>query len=84
MFVEGRCDRVGKWISCKDRMPNDCENVLFATAPMYGKVPRILLGQRITSNGNGHWSTGISGFSDREVGWWMPLPAAPDYEDSID
>ena len=84
MFVEGRCNRVGKWILCKDRMPDDLENVMFATTPMYGKAPRVLIGMHITTHGNGHWSTGISGFSDSEVGWWMPLPAAPDYEDSTD
>lgn len=73
-----------KWIDCNDRMPNDHENVLFATTPMHGIPPKIRLGMHITTFGHGKWLTGISGFDDNEVGWWMPIPNPPDYEDSID
>lgn len=76
------------WIACKDRMPEDGELVLFATIPLSGMLPIILLGKHDTStkDGKGHWLTGISGFKDSEVGWWTPLPNPPelDYENSTD
>lgn len=65
------------WTLCKDAMPNDDEEVLFAVAYPWdrGKKPKVMLGRHHTNEeGRGWWTNYFSGFADYEVCAWTPLP----------
>ena len=62
--------RAAKWISVKDRLPEDDDDVLIR---IYGKI--IGVGYRI----NGKWKS-LSMVKTPVVTHWMPLPEMPEEE----
>ena len=57
-----------KWISVKDRLPEDGEYVVF---PLFGGFEAGEYGK----DWMGYWKNG-------EIDWWMPLPEPPQDEES--
>lgn len=68
----------GGWIPCKDRLPEDCVDVLvWFEYFRYGEYNRLFQTKGISYMWNGMWS----GFVNGESGWrqlriiaWQPLP----------
>lgn len=70
---------VPQWISVKDRLPEDGENVLiWYEYYRYGSYNRMYTTYEIAYQFNGHWSgAGDSLGQKARVFAWMPLPEPP-------
>lgn len=70
---------VPQWISVKDRLPEDGENVLiWYEYYRYGSYNRMYTTYEIAYQYNGHWSgAGDSLGQKARVFAWMPLPKPP-------
>lgn len=71
--------RNGGWISCKDRMPEANEPVLFIFNTESG-FKAVMYGwhETIKGLGSGWHQAGVGGArADEEVTHWMPLPEPP-------
>jgi hypothetical protein len=85
VFV-GLCDRCKGWISVKDRLPPECENVLFYVPSKAMKIIRV--GYIIPEINRGNLIDGEIAFwflddsentaySEKDVTHWMTLPEPP-------
>lgn len=70
---------VPQWISVKDRLPEDGENVLIWYEYFrYGSYNRMYTTYEIAYQYNGHWAgAGASLGQQARVFAWMPLPEPP-------
>ena len=70
-----------KWISCKDRMPNDMETVLvWFEYFRYGNHNRPYRTYGLSYAFRGNWSgfiNGSSGYRGLKIFAWQPLPDKP-------
>lgn len=70
---------IPQWISVKDRLPEDGENVLIWYEYFrYGSYNRMYTTYEIAYQYNGHWAgAGCSLGQKARVFAWMPLPEPP-------
>lgn len=70
---------IPQWISVKDRLPEDGENVLIWYEYFrYGSYNRMYTTYEIACQYNGHWAgAGCSLGQKARVFAWMPLPEPP-------
>ena len=73
-----------KWISCKDKMPEDNTSVLFVYVSENG-IKSVHYGYHQTVKGLGSsWAKPSGGweYSDEDVTHWQPIPEPPKDGDS--
>lgn len=71
---------VDRWISCKDKMPDDYVNVLFCYISENG-VKSVHYGYHQTIKGLGtSWVKPSGGlqYCDDDVAYWQPIPESPE------
>lgn len=65
--------KIGEWIPCSERMPEECENVLvWYEYFRYGDYNRMFQTYGIGYHVEGHWRGDVNGVKARCIAW-MPL-----------
>lgn len=70
-----------KWISVKDRLPEEYEYVILKANPLLDDLidgPLIFVGHKRGNTCDSAWGDGWTPFQWSDITHWMPLPASPD------
>jgi Protein of unknown function (DUF551) len=66
---------MSEWISVKDRLPDNCEEVIFLAGD------RVIVGYSVMSSNGGYWRDASRAcIPSTAVTYWQPLPDPPPSE----